>query len=72
MHEMKYLSDHLLFVLFAILLKRPLALFCTTRPFCDQFLGLNLDAIAARKSNYDPEGFVRANSGHGTINCSTG
>jgi hypothetical protein len=67
MHGMKFLNDHLLIV---ILFKRLFALFGATRSSCDQFMGLNLDAIATRTYNYDPEGFVRANSGLGTIHCS--
>jgi len=67
MHEMKFLSYRLLI---AIIFKLPLALLDTSSSSCDKFMRLNLDAIAARTYNYDPEGFVRANSGHGTIQCS--
>ena len=65
--EVNFLSDRLLT---AILFKRPLAQLSSIRSSCDKCLGPYPDTFAVQTNNYELEGFIRANSGRGTIHCS--
>ena len=67
MREMNFLRDRLLI---AILVKRPLAQLGTARSSWDKCMWHSPDVFAAQTYDYELGGFVRANSGQGTIHRS--